>query len=237
MTQPVAHGYPDWGRFMAQSDSILVQQSNQVVGATVDIPLGFVGGYAALGLFFRALANNFTIDFQFYADDALTSFITEYTFEVNAGRLLERTFPILGPYLNVEIGVLLAASQYDLSVWSAPGVAIPADGSSAPNVLIAQTNNAIAAATAETVTVGNVWPGEAHWTCRSTSANWTAELQMVDRFGTANTIDIMAGGATTVLNHSIYLPARSLQVVFTNSEAAARAWWCYMTGRPLYAGA
>jgi len=237
MTTPVAHGYPDFGRFVAQSDSILLRHDNQGISASTDIDLGFVGNYAGLGFAFLSNANGFWIEFRFYQDEALTNFITSYVFDVFPGKSAERVLLPLGPYLMVRIIPSAALGDYDLTIWSAPNLAIPMNGNPARNVIISQTNAAIAATSNTLIVAARVWPGDANWTCRSTSSNWTAELHGVDYLGVQTDIDIMAGNASTVLNHRVFLPSETVRVKFTNNEAAARNFWLFVNGRPLNAGA
>lgn len=237
MTQPIAHGYPDWGRFVPHADSILLDLSAQTINNTTTHDLGFVGNYANLGFFFRDIAQNFSIEVQYFTDSALTNQITEFTYNARSGNTFDGVVPVLGPYARVRLLISAAGAQYDLTVFASSQPAIPGDGSATTNLMVSRNGTAIGASASDTITPTIIRPGQAYWTCHSTAANWTAVLQYIDYQGNVGNLDSMKGTSATVLNHAVFLPACTVQVVFTNGEAAARTYNLHLTARPIIPGA
>lgn len=237
MTQPTAHGYPDWNRVSAQADAVFFDVSNNVINAAQSHDVGFVGNYPACGVLFRADTNHFNVEFDFYQDAARTQFIDNYEVSVRQGLTFNRNIPILGPYLQVVVTPSAAASQYDIRLWAAPNFAISTAIGSISPVLISQTQTNVAAGATSTITAARVSPGEAHVTFMTSATNWFAYVDAIDDAGVVTTIDTFGGPTFETIHHRIFLPPQTIRTRFINNDAGAQDYWMYLVARPMYAGA
>lgn len=122
MTQPVIHGYPDFGRYQAQSDKFLQHQLNLDADAQVNYGPFFVGDVRAIGIIFLAIVNHFSVRLEFYDSSTLTNFMGSHQAAVRAQTNLSTSFPVLGPWMRVEIEPSAINAQYEISLWTTSAI-------------------------------------------------------------------------------------------------------------------
>jgi hypothetical protein len=237
MTQPVGHGYPDWGRYVSRADKLLLSTGTVASDVPVDYDLSFVGDVEAIGIFLNATTQGQTFQFKWNEQPGGVGQFTSTQFELVAGVTADRFIPVLGPYCTVRVTPAAAGGSHSLSAWTGPRGAIAMDALASRNVLINATAVNVLAAGVDTRNASRVWPGEAFWTVSSLAATWRAVLNMRTAAGAVTTIDSMQGTAAGTLSHQVFLPLRAMQVVYTNTSAGAANYDTYLVGRSIESGA
>lgn len=237
MTQPVGHGYPDFGRFVAQADKLLLDTGTVASNVVVTYNLGFVGDVDALGYFIRATTQGQSFEFAFYEDAAGVNKFTGHTIAVVAPLTSDRFIPVLGPFCRLIVTPAAAGGSHAAKVWTGPRGGIASDTLSGTNILITATAVNVAAAGNSTQDAVRVWPGEAHWTVSSLAATWRAELRMLLASGAFTVVDSMQGTAAGTQHHRVFLPNRAARVFYTNTSAAAANFDTYLVGQTFEIGA
>jgi hypothetical protein len=236
MTMPSPHGYPDWGRYVAQADKQLLDTGVVADSGTTTYNLGFVGDVGAIGFWFRANTQGHGFFLDFYTDATYTVRLNGYIYSLATGIRAWRTLATLGPYLQLRVVANAAGGSHEAAVWTSSRPAISTLNSSVDNLLIQSTAVNVAGAGNHTLNSTLAWPGEAYWTVTSSATTWRCLLQHVDLAGAANTFDSMEGVAGQTLHHKVFLPPRSIRTVYTNTGAGAANYDTYVGGRPLEPG-
>src|SRR5258706_7317529 len=119
MTAPLAHGYPDFGRFTAGADKLLADLS--VAGLNVLTSYGpyFVGDVQFARLQFVAQVNHFACELQFYSDSTLSTFTAREAFSLRQGDTYNHAFPALGPYLMLNVDPSAVGAAFNAKVTTA----------------------------------------------------------------------------------------------------------------------
>lgn len=217
----VTHGYPDFGRYQAQSDVLFLHESNIVINAAVDKPLGFVGQLPYMGITFQGLVGAFDILFAFYADSAYNTLLTVFAFDVNAGGVFGGSVPVGGPFCQVTLTPSGAGAKYSADIWSAPAefgayVALPTD-----NMLIFEKARSVAAGANFQWDSNRTFPGAVHLSIHTTAAVWTAELYGVDYTGATKFVLFHDSGGANY-GEDFNFPALPARLIVHNGDGASR---------------
>lgn len=224
MGQPISHGFPDWGRQQAPTDVILLSQTTFNMAASVVLFEGFVGTAPYLQVnAFNDPGNRGRIEFQWYADAALTVFLYSQFMHLAPSGAYGGSVPIAAPF--VKVIATAAAFPQTLTVAIITGVAYTSRMSLAGGIPILVSQVGVAVGAGATVAADSTFtvPGLAHWSVDTALATWTARLEALDMAGT---VFQLASTRNTALPgiHLVYLPLMPVRVSFTNTTGAAGAF-------------
>lgn len=236
MTAPVAHGYPDYGRYSARADLLLINQQNVAVNVDTVYNIGFVGGIEALGVVANSNGTGALWHFDYYSDAAGTLLLSRTSVETGSNRPFEKSLPTYGPFLRITLSPNAAGSTYTLVVWSTTRSAISNNGQPQRSILIAQTTVNIGAGATSTFTASRVWPGSATWSVTGQTTGFRATISHLSRAAVATVMGSMQTGALGTIQHQLFLPARVIEVAITNTAAGAANFDTYVTARNIEPG-
>jgi hypothetical protein len=236
MTQPVPHGYPDFGRYSARADLLLTNQQNVAVNVDTNYVIGFVGGIEALGVSANSNGTGALWHFDYFSDDTYTLLLSRTSVETGSNRPFEKSLPTYGPFLRITLSPNAAGSTYTLVVWSTTQFAISNNGQPQRSVLIGQTTVNIAAGATSTFTAARVWPGGATWTVTGQTTGFRATLSHLSRAAVATVMDSIQRATLGTEHHQLFLPARVIEVAITNTSAGAANFDTYVTARNIITG-
>lgn len=235
MTSPVSHGYPDFGRYRATADKVLIAQTAAVINAPQTLSRLFVGDTPYVFISLSPAVNHFHCRIDFYDAPSAGNRFSGQALSVRLNQAASWTIPVAGPWMEVILTANAYPATYTLRMDTAhvpySGLAGEHDG----NILLAANQNILAGASA-TVTAIRVWPGEAHWFCESAVATWTARVETLDYLGTATIIDEMRKTAAGDDGRQIFIPPISVQMVVTNQSAGAGTFRFAVVARPIEPG-
>lgn len=230
MTQAVPHGYQDWNRQTPTGDTQFVNDNTTIVSQKNYGPF-FVGIYGALGVTFHSSSGIALLDFQYFADAAMTQPCGNDAAVVGSVGDFRTHLQIRGPFVQVSVQALAGNVSYFLFLYSAHQPGIQMDVKDA-NFLIQGSGTAIAASGSARVRASRTWPGEVVWVVTSTVTGWSAILEYQDELGADNPLDhffqSVSGGRCA---QSVFSPAAPLSILVING-ASAGTFYIFATGRP-----
>jgi hypothetical protein len=234
------HGYPDFGRYVAQSDVLHILEVDKVFSATFQYPYTFVGYTPYIWISLRSFANGIRMLLEYFTD-AVSGINTGFQdFHIGHLGFVAQAVPVLGPYVRVTTFPALANSEYSLVLSQAAAQASTMNSDVTQPVLVEKTNIAIAAgASADTLTTFS-WAGEAVWTVEMAGHGLEASLATVDYLGAVRTIAyrFRAVGVTTPMEPvKVFLPGMQIRLRVKNLTAAGDNYFAYLVARPLGVGA
>lgn len=234
MTQPVAHGYPDWGRVQAGADKLLIDEAfNVTVSPTTRGPY-FVGDVPYIGVDMSPVGLTARVTYQFYLDSALTIPLGAYQFDLQDTQRLLHMFATQGPFLAVTVEGTALPGTFNNKIWTTHSP-FGFNRSSTSNVLITTTANAVGAGA--TVILGSnfVLPGPAVWNVFTALATFTAFLESQSFTGVLTRLDTI-NQAQGNAYRSVYLPGQSARINFTNGTGAAGTFNATLMVQPYWPG-
>lgn len=235
MTQPVAHGYPDYGRFASTVDKILLVVDD---GAASGFPIHgrfFVGDAERLGIIASLSVDNAEFSIEFWSADTGGTQMGGWAFGVRSGSKVDTTVPVAGPWVDVSLNPNGANPTYDLVLYTARAPVLNSVTSSRGNMLCT-INQSIGAGAGVTVTSTRIWPGEAHWFCESAVAGWNAQATSISFSGSVAVIDSFRSTVADGLGRQIFLPATNVQLIVNNTSAGAGTFRAAIVARPIETG-
>lgn len=235
MTQPVSHGYPDWGRSQPRADKFINSQSLVSIDAVTTYGRFFVGDIEFLGLRFFASTNHFSFAVTFYETEVSTLPLGNQTFSIRQNSSLDLTIPVTGPWVEYEVTPSAAASIFTQRSWTAHAGSYGALLSYSAPILVS-TGASIGANSSSTLSTTKIWPGEAHWFLDSAATNFRAELSVIDYVGNVTIIDMMRFTAAGADEHQVFLPPMNAQLTIFNSTAGSATFRAALVGRPIEPG-
>lgn len=236
MTAPIAHGYPDWGRFAARADTVWIRSNGFNVDVSATHGPFLSAAYQFLRIKFTASANHFQVFIEFYEDQAGMFSTGIHNFECRQGTTLDWIFPILGPWMAVIVVPNVVASTYTLGLHSAWGPYHPTSSGPDQNLLINRINESVPAGATENYDATFIWPAEAHWFAEKPAGTHEIRLVTLDTLGNETPLSRL-GPDLTSTRTPVFLTARMARIKFVNSAAAAAVFHATLVGRPIQPGA
>lgn len=233
MTTPVPHGYADWQRQQAVTDTTFFSDA-RTTSITVAFGTFFVGMYEAISLNFTSAGGVALIDISFWQDGAATISMGGHEICLsNSGAYRANVVP-LGPYMKVTITPTVAPFTYTAIVGAAKWPSIQQDIYNS-NVLIAGDSVNIAAGGNVKLKALHVWPGPATWSVAVPAGAWSAELIYVDTAGTDTSFDHShQASAGQQIRSQVHLPAAICGINVQNTSGAAAAFQIFLVARPVF---
>lgn len=218
MTQPVIHGYPDFGRYQAQSDKFLYQNLFPDLDAIFPVGVFFVGDVRGLGLYINAITNNVRVIVNFTEDSGGSNLFSAHTFDVLQGTIFEGSVPVLGPWASVSITPSAINGSAQLILWTTANFSQQLSGSPTSSILYSQAGNLPAGATI--TTVPNVRMGRCILDYLFPANLSNIIIDSVDYLGAARRISaVQSNGGQD--SRQIILPPTGIQITVTNFAAGA----------------
>lgn len=229
MTAPVAHGYPDWARYSARADKVLADFSDPDIDALEVLGPFFVGDSPCLAVFFTAVTNGFRLAFNFYSDEAGTSYVTSHIFSIAALGRIEQTIPVLGPWMTVTVDPSAVNSSYMTVIATAFTPALQDAGSGSDNILysVFATNFAVGTTI---VNLTDVRPGPSNLYVILPPVLSDVRLYSRNYLGLLVFLTNVVGNGNTA-ERRIYLPNTTLQLQIINAGGAPAAFTTVLSGQ------
>lgn len=230
MTDPIVHGYPDFGRYQAQADKVFVDVNDPDIDAQETYGPFFVGDVPAFGIFFSVSTGSFRV-FIDYADSILFTVTTDsHRIELRPGDTASLQLPTLGPWVRVRVDPQAANQAFLMTLWAASLPFRPNGGladanrlysSNAQNVPVGVTN----------LDVSRIWPGEAILYTRLPVA--TIDVRLKATFASGSTI-LLAGMPLAVgdAERRVFLPPMHLFIELNNTSGAVQTILISLTANP-----
>lgn len=220
MTQPLPHGYPDYGRVVAQADKRLDRLSVPDIDAVTNYGPYFTGDAPFVDIGFVSGVGAFRIELRYYADAALTIQTNAYGMDILNGMIINLTFPVKGPYLQFRVTPAAINSSFDCDLTVMGDGMSDGGGSSRTPIVLSDLNRNVAGGGNFAAT--SVWlaPGPAVWNVYTFLATWEARLEALDFNGVALRLDT-ANNTQGNFSRLVYLPLRPIRLTVLNTTGAA----------------
>lgn len=235
MTSPVAHGYPDWGRFEASADKLLAFDQQLDVDAGTSYPRFFVGDVPYVSVWLNAITNHFAFTLRFLDAQTGGNFLAQQVCSVRDGSEFDATIPVSGPWLELTATPSAANSafQYALATARTPHIGMRSGYNDPVLVSFNATVGAGASLTTEAV---RVYAGEAHWFAETALATWTARLETFDFAGASIILDEFRGITAGHEGRQVFIPPVNMRIVVTNQTGGAGSFRGALVHRPVELG-
>lgn len=231
MTAPIASGFPDFGRFQAQSAKIYANLTLPAVNADFVTNIGYVGDVPHLGVFININAGTIVAVITFYTDAAGVNTVANHTASFRDGDSFYRTLPVLGPFCRINwfVGTTPIDMTVIVTQSTAPFSAFAFD--SQANILAAQE--------AQVVPVGNtlvectrVWPGEAVLFAALPAVVSSVTVYSVSSTGVQRFISRVFGNGVEAFR-PLFLPATHIRLQLSNAGPGNQNFTYSLTALPL----
>lgn len=231
MTQPTAHGYPDWNRVSARADVLYLDE--QITFDPIAQSRGpfFVGHQPSIGVLFEAITGGLRVRLRFFGQQNLTERLDEHDLRMTGGLdTIRQSLAVLGPWMNVEMTSSVVGGDATARIWA---TAAPATFSwlFTANILLATTLNPIAIGATENITADFVWPGNAFLNFQQTAGTCTLSLSVLDHLGAASTFWRRDLTAAQPVGEMVALPSGIVRATVVNTSGAATSYSLYLVGQ------
>lgn len=227
MTVQTAHGYSDWGRFQAQADIEYYDDAPVNVDAVTNYGPFFVGDVPFIALRFDPLILSHKAELRFFSEVGAVNFFGSYEWHVRNGANVHQSVAVLGSWVQLRVTPSAAGSSFQARIVSAPTAGrIPGLGVNA-TALIQVSASAIAIGATNQAVAGNVWPGEAVWSVRTSLATFEAYLEVDDYLNVSTIIDAFTETAVD-RSRTVYLPAGRMRIRIVNTSGGAGTVYYYL---------
>lgn len=226
MTAPVTHGYPDWGRYVAQADVILADSSAGPTGVDQQIGPFFVAGNKFIGLNILISGGATLLTIGWSTDSLGLNRMGFQTVPFRSNERLAITVPVQGPYMMILIEPQVGGVSMEWTVWTTAANSPSTDGDMAPKQLIANGSSVAAGAT-RTDFATRILGGPAFFSADSSLATWVAILESYDETGATQGIARLTNATVPGLN--VVLPQRPIQIRSVNTTGGAGSIRAYLS--------
>jgi hypothetical protein len=235
MMAQISHGYPDFGRYQAESDVLFNFETVTTISAPTLRTFNYVGNYRYIGIQFGSNLNGFLVRVEFYADALFATPTGAFAFAVRDGGDFSGSFQVTGPFCRVRITPAAANSVFSMTAWSSVSEFVNAGGDSNDNLLVSYLAAPVNAGATRTDLIDRTYPGEAYWACDSNATTWEASIFVEDYVGTLSFIQRVD---QRFPRHSerVILPAGPVRVTMFNNSGANALASMSLVARPWYAG-
>lgn len=239
MTAPTPHGFPDWGRYEAQSDVGLIAVVNDTLNLVQTYGPFPVGLFRFLGLRMHTGGARVRYEVTYYADQARTITLALYACIVPANSSNTQVFPVMGAWVDVTVTAASGPITHILYVFTTP------EGSNTTGNLADGTmfNSGgffnIAAATTTNFDFNAIFGGELSVWTHTQSASGYISINVFDLGGTAHQIGIgsnTGAGMPKNTNFIVHVPPRPLRVSCVNLSGALAEFAFACSGRTAWGG-
>jgi hypothetical protein len=220
MTQPAPHGYPDWGRFVASSDKLLLNDTQAAHNNTYTSATIFVGDIPYIGVRLFIGTNSAHAEVRYYLESSLTTLLATDSFDYRGGSDLHIGLLVKGPFVSVVVTPTVNPIDITLSITSRHGPGSSLTENPLRYVLISQLAVAIGAGATVQAFSTEITPGPAMWSIQTNVATWTASIGAIDAAGVNTRLDL-ASNVFPAMPRLVFLPPTTVRIGITNTSGAA----------------
>lgn len=239
MTQPVAHGYPDYGRYSALSDVELFNVVADVVNPTKDYGPFFMAPYQYFAISMTASTSRFRYQFLYSKDNPATTFVGKQAAVAPQGGPSTLIFPALGPWMTVRVTPAAAPGTHTMYGFVVPQ-ATSWVGSLADDTLFNSGGFfTVAAGTSATFLFSHMFAGEASVWTHTQGAAAFVEIGALDLAGVMTQLGVGSNTGAAMpknTNFTLMIPPKALTVICHNLGGALAEFAFAISGRPLWGG-
>lgn len=231
MTAPVAHGYPDWGRFVARANVKWLKETGVAITAASERGSFFLGHTTHLGVKFTCTTGHASISFSWRTGAAAADEVATTGIDVRDDTIYVGAIPVVAPYVVVTVTPGSVNPTFNLALWSAAGP-LPFLDHSDTNVLLSDILTPWGLGIATTGVATYVTPGLAYLSCFASITNYTATVESIDASGVTQRL-LIYGGAHNGLSMAVYLPATPVRLQLDNNVGPGATIEYALTSDPL----
>lgn len=239
MTQPISHGYPDYGRYAATSDVLLLERTNENIAALTQYSPFFTGNLQYIMVYTGTNVTRKNVRLMWLDAESGGNTIAEDGLIQESGRVDTLPFPVLGPWLRVIVDLSAYADTHTIKVFSIPTGSSVVNSLGVGTVMIQQPLTVVAGGTIQNVSATRLFAGEATLSTYADGTLCSVHVQIRDLGGTWTTVYIssdVAGGSTRAQIHPVMIPPVPVRAQFHNNNAGNQNFLCGLVGRPLHGG-
>lgn len=239
MTTPIQHGYPDYGRFSAQSDVILFSVNSEAVNPSIDHGPFFCAGFQYVALTMSPDTKSFQYQLIWTNDAAGTTTLAIDGAIMPIASSNTLVFPVLGPWLIVRATPRTAPGSHGLVVFVVPTGASLVGANADAATFTAGGGVTVGAGLTTTFNYTQVFAGQASVWSRITATAGAINILVADLAGNYSTIALASDtivGMPKASNFQLFIPPRPLRVDCINLDAVARDFTFAIVGRPFHGG-
>jgi hypothetical protein len=235
MTQPLSHGYPDYGRVASRAAKIFVDVNNVTLNSEVSYGPFFVGDIPHLAYVLDVFDTTVEFVAEYYTTSALGGFLGDQRLSVGVDGGFDLSLPVQGPWVFFAITPISATGSFDFKAYEVGGPLSNLRGS-ANSAILASFSGPVAAGATSTTTVNRAHPGSAHWFWQTDSPVWSARINALSPSGAGFRIDGHTGQAAGSVGRQIFLPPMAIELQVVNQDVAQRTFVGALVARPLEPG-
>lgn len=232
MSQPLQHGYPDWGRYSARATQLFFHDTITAnpSGAAPTWVFPFVGGVPWLGI---EVSNNpdayVFCGVSFWSDRTFTTKVGEFDLNIVQDGFASWAFPTRGPFVAILLQTAVVATDVQLKVFeaTAPG---PVDLNIRGDAILIRSvsgANTITAGSSKVETANKTWPSRAllHINVDDEGTPWRAVLsQLVGLSGLARPFLEVGDTCSKWVSQEVLLPSEPVQLEIFNDDTASHTF-------------
>lgn len=239
MTQPLSHGYPDYGRFRALSDVVLESFIEDTLTTTTEYGPHFTGALPFLVLKGAPDGARAKYTLLWYNNSDLDLLIAADSMILPAASASRNVFPVMGPWLVIQVSMSAYPNVHGMSAsMVSSGAALTGDSTTDLTIFDRPIAN-VAAGTTETLTATKVFGGEVSVFAYGAPATSTIRMDKTDLAGARTQFMYFsdkAAGEPTITRWTGFIPPVPLVVELTNGSAAPGFYSFHMQARPGWGG-
>ena len=231
MTTPPLVGFKDWQRtthYAGQQKLTLTELIAE--GNTYDTGAIYVGDYASIIVACNTLLHNgyYGVQIGWYEDQALTSQIVTSAFVTTNGGQLALTYPVITPWIKVEIVNYNDPSgqNFFLNMF-ATNASLPDPGTSQSTYPIITAHTSVGAGATDLIYATTLYRGPASFNVhKGTDGSWYASLDYWNK-NTSSWFQLATmndGGSSQQGNITVGVPATPLRVQVHNTGTSSRTF-------------
>lgn len=222
-TTPIAHGYPDWGRQVAQSD-ILVYSLDDAAFTDFEVSARLFAGNTPWLYVNIETAANISVDILFFTEQTGGLDLSSEVIVTGDIGVARACIPMRGAYVQI-VTAIDAADEPEAVLVNVFAIAEPYNTyafTEGANVLIEAANQAQAAGTNVYYTPNIVVAGRARWVADFVGATtFTIYLKCIAFDGTERILDyVRANNRAT--DRQVYLPPLPVYIHAFNQDGVSR---------------
>lgn len=233
MTAPTPHGYPDYGKFVAQADKILFDLQRNNGAAFESFAPIFVGDIPAISVFFSNATQPARVNLRFWDSLALGIEVTGHAWDNTSFGINEYQFPVMAPWMTIELTFAAGVVNWHMTIASNVGRGNAYKNDPGSSILMSQVSTAVAAGGISTVDIAPTRPGPALLNIDTSMATWLATLSARDYLGNLTRFDTITN-AHAKQPRPLELPTVPIRFTFQNTTAAAGAYTASIVARAVW---
>lgn len=235
MTIPAGIGYPDWRRSFATARFFDILAFNTTITQSTNFGPFPVANIDSIGVRCFALTGHGLLTLEWFADEALTFFLSGDQISLREGCAIDQSIVVKGAFLRVTVANVEPADWELTLVLYETTRSVISMSDPTDNVLISQVNQVVAGGATATWDGLRIYSAEAVWSVRSNGTNFNVNLNHVDHIGNVTRIDQFSQ-ANTQLSRIIFLSPCMSRINYVNGDVGNHAVSAFLVAKPGLSG-